>query len=320
DHGSPLWPFLRGPWGDPLPPTVAAANTSFLDAPKATIQGVGDLYLSRFLEGIVLLAAVVPVAVIVRRRPVLVAAGIALLSLLTWARAPFTGAPSSSLFIAEGTFSTTRYLLPGLAAAVLALALAAGGRGSGARLAQAAVAVAALIGAVQAFRLGYPAMPSPVTPLAGALAGGAVALAAWALRTRLPDAPGLRSAPVGVLAAVAVGALLAIPANGYVRRHADTGAFASRLSGWLDRQPADGRPVSSAPIVVGPLAGDRLKRRLAPIPANETCSELRGRARAGYVVLYVSALPSPDVLALARCLAPRAPDYVDRQFRAWGPR
>src|SRR4051794_36806478 len=38
EHGSPFWPLVAAPWGDPLPQSVQLVKTSFLDAPRATID------------------------------------------------------------------------------------------------------------------------------------------------------------------------------------------------------------------------------------------------------------------------------------------
>jgi hypothetical protein len=323
DHGSPLWPFIAAPWGDALPPAVQAANDSFLSRPRETLDAVGDLYLQRFLGGIVLLAGAFVAPLLVRRRAVLIASLVAFGSFVLWVQAPFTGVPPTFIRIIEGTFSTTRYLMPGLAASVLALSLAAGaggGRGVGARVAQVVLAAAGTINLVQAFRLGFPPMPSALTALAGAALGAVVAGVEHYLGPRRPRLSlGRWVRPALVAGALGVGALLALPASGYVGRHVSTHAFASGLSGWLNARPDDGRPVSSAPIVVGPLTGDRLRRPLRPIPLGAGCAEMRRRARDGYVVLYVSPPADPGILALARCLAPRAPDYADRQFKAWAP-
>ena len=126
DHGSPFWPLIDAPWGDPVPATVGAVDTSFLDRPRATIDAVGDDLpralrrrpasdgrWSRRAAGCAPPARCAP-------RPGATATG-----LLIWARAPVTGLPPRAPCSAETTFSTTRYLLPVAATGALALALAA---------------------------------------------------------------------------------------------------------------------------------------------------------------------------------------------------
>jgi hypothetical protein len=118
--------------------------------------------------------------------------------------------------------------------------------------------------------------------------------------------------------ALVLGALLALPANGYMRRHARSDVFAHGLSGWMAGRAEDSRPVWSAPLVLATLTGDHLRRRLRPIPPGDGCPEVRARARTGYVVIYVGPPPDAAVVALSRCIA-RAPDYSDDAWRAWAP-
>jgi hypothetical protein len=302
-----------------VPSSVEAVDVSFAQNARETVDALGDLYTSRFLAGIVLLggAALAPLLRL-RERAVWLAWGAAMASLVIWLNAPFTGVPPVSVRLNEGVFSTTRYLLPALAASVLALGLAAAGRGAGAVVARLVLAAAAGIALVQAFRLGFPAMPSAWTPIAGAVAGVALAAAAHALRTRRSPLAGTRLRPALLASALGLGALLAVPASGYVKRHAESRVLASGVSRWIAARPDDRRPVASAPIVIATLAGDRLRHRLRPIPVRTTCAGMRARARAGYVVLYVAAPAAPDVVALGRCIG-RPPSYSDRQFRAWAP-
>jgi hypothetical protein len=319
DHGSPLWPFVAAPWGTPAPASVQAVDVSFAQNARETIDALGDLYTSRFLGGIVLLAGAALAPLLRwRERAVWLAWGAAMGSLVIWLNAPFTGVPPLSVRVNEGVFSTTRYLLPALAASVLALALAAAGRGLGAIAARLVLAAAIGIELAQTFRLGFPAMPSAWTPIAGAVAGVAVAGATHALRGRGSPIGGRRARPALFAAALGVGALLAVPASGYVHRHAQSRVLASGLSRWMAARPDDGRPVASAPVVIATLAGDRLRHRLRPIPERTSCADMRARARAGYVVLYVAAPPSPEVVALGGCIR-RPPSYSDLQFRAWAP-
>ena len=319
EHGSPLWPFVATSWGTPLPRSIGQINASFAGDPLETIRFAGDLYLERFLGGIVLLAgALVAPLLAPRRRAVWLASGAAVVSFLIWARAPFTGVPDE-LRIPEAVFSTTRYLAPAVAAAIVALALAGSGRGRRGQVAQLVLAAGLGIELVQVLRLGYPTVPSPLTPLAGAVLGAAVVAVGTVLSQRVSIPARLGSPATLVAAALVLGALLAVPAAGYTKRHADAGVFASGLVDWMSRQPDDSAPVYSAPGVVGPLAGDRLSRRLEPIPRGTGCAALRARARSGYVVLNVGAGSDANVRALARCL-PRSPDYRDAFFRAWAPR
>jgi hypothetical protein len=327
DHGSPLWPFFAAPWGTPRPNAIESVRASFADDPRETIRVVGDLYTSRFLGGIVLLAGALLAPLLApRRRAVWLASAAAVVSALIWARAPLTGVPPPALRIPEGIFSTTRYLSPAIASAVLALVLAGVAGGVRAWVARLVLAAGTAVALVQSFRLGYPTMPTASTPLAGAAAGGAVALAAhfaaarWGAHRAAARGGSLaaaaRAAPVA--AALALGALLAVPAAGFVERHARTGVFATGVSGWLAKQPADDRPVVSAPVTAATLAGDRLERRLEPLPAATGCATLRRRARDSYVVLEIGGPRVAGVTRLVRCIA-APPAYDDGSFRAWKP-
>lgn len=320
EHGSPLWPFVAAPWGTPLPRSTGSVNESFAQHPRETIEVVGDLYTSRFLGGIVLLAGGLVAPLLARRRRIVwIASAAAAVSFLAWSRAPFTGVPPAELRIAEGVFSTTRYLAPAIAAAVLALGLAADGRGLRALLAQFTLIAGIAIELVQTFRLGWPAMPAATTPLAGAVAGAAVAALLHVARGwRIPRPPPAAIRPGLLVAAVALGALLAVPASGYVRRHARSEVFAHGLSGWMAGRPDDSRTVWSTPVTVATLTGDHVRRRLRPIPTDEGCAALRAHARRDYVVVFVGPLPAPVRPNLSRCIR-RAPSYADDAFRAWAP-
>ena len=318
DHGSPFWPLIAAPWGDAAPPSVEEVNTSFLDRPAATIERIGDLYLQRFGGGIVLIAGGLLAPLISRRRAALAGSAATALGLLLWARAPFTGVAEGPGF-EEGAFSTTRYLLPVVASGALTLGLAARG-GRGAQLAAGGVLGAAVtLGLVQTFDLGFPTVPSPTTPLAGAIAGAVVALAAGRPRplARLPG-------PAPALATVVLGALLAVPASGFLERHADTRAvLASGLERWLAAEPGfdPGRqPVAMAPTLVGVAAGDRLRHPLSLIPQREPCARVVRRAREGFVVVYRGPLPGPELDGAERCLTGLRPAYDDGLFSVYRER
>lgn len=323
-HGSPFWPISATPWGDPVPHSVAAIKTSFLARPRATIDVLGDAYLDRFGGGVVLLAAGVLAPLAAPRRRVLLAAAVAVGGFLLWAASPITGlAPAHTL--PETVFSTTRYLLPVLGAACVALALAAT---DGRRLRPLVVAVlagTAVLNLVQTIRLGGTTAPTARVPLAGALAGAALAGLAGALLPRLARHTGrLRRPPpryAAVPAAMAAGALLAIPAAGFVERYGGTDAGPSAaIAAELARDPQfrDGsHPVATTPAYIGPLAGDRLEHRLEAIHENEDCAALTRRTTTHWVVAYGGPLGGNAPERVERCLP--APAHATESFALYRP-
>src|SRR3954468_18273199 len=124
EHGSPFWPIVAAPWGDPVPKSVETVSTSFLSRPGPTIDGLGTLYAHKFAGGWLLLAAGILAPLAAPRRRVLAAPAVPPGGFAVWTLSPVTGLPPDGTF-PETIFSTTRYLLPVLAAAALALALAA---------------------------------------------------------------------------------------------------------------------------------------------------------------------------------------------------
>src|SRR3954471_808320 len=159
-HGSPFWPIVSAPWGDPVPKSIAIVDTTFLDRLGPTLDRIGNEYLHHFGGGIILLAGgVLAVAAASRDRRVRWASLFVALGFLLWARAPVTGVPVETR-LDSVIFSTTRYLLPVLAGAAVALALAASGRGAGALVARGVLAVVAVVNLAQTFDLGFPLAPS----------------------------------------------------------------------------------------------------------------------------------------------------------------
>ncbi|MEA2444117.1 MAG: hypothetical protein QOJ12_1409, partial [Thermoleophilales bacterium] len=182
DHGSPLWPFVQGPFGDPRPPLIANADVSFADRPGDTLDRLATYYRGHFGGPLLLLAGALVAPLLVRCRAVAFAALAVAGSIVLWLEAPFTGVVGNRIYDA-GTGDATRYLLPGVAAAVLTLALASRGGRSRVRVAVSAVlAVAAVVGLRNTFGLGYPAAPSVLTPLAGVAVGAVLAVAAGRVR------------------------------------------------------------------------------------------------------------------------------------------
>ncbi len=118
-HGSPLWPFVSAPWGDPVPPLLGRVNYSLLERPRATLEGQWAIYRVTLSGGLVLLAGGLLAPLWARRRAVIAAAAVTLFAVLTWSAAPFTGAGAAPFL----QVNTLRYLVPAMAAGALALAL-----------------------------------------------------------------------------------------------------------------------------------------------------------------------------------------------------
>jgi hypothetical protein len=324
DHGSPFWPIVSTPWGDPVPVSVKGVQTSFLDRPGATIDLLGHSYLARFGGGLLLLAggALAPLAA--PRRRVMLAAAAVVAGVLVWARSPVTGiAPEHTL--PETIFSTTRYALPVVAAGCVALALAATEGRKPRVAALLALAAAVVVNLVQTLRLDFPVAPSAFTPLTGAVAGGVLAVASAWLVGRVPRRAGTIRPRVraGALAAAALaaGALLAVPAAGFVKRQGDTRSVAvSVVVRELASDPAfrsGSAPVATTPAYIGVLAGDRLRHRLEAIPPRRSCVEAARRARTQWLVIYGGPLGGVAPAAVRRCLPP--PLYDDGPFTIYRP-
>jgi hypothetical protein len=321
DHGSPLWPFVALPWGDPAPTTWAGFTNTLLDDPRGTLEGRVDDYLTLLGGSALLLAAGLVAPLLSPRREVLLASGATALAVLLWATAPLTGRADDALV--DFSLTAVRYLLPATAAATAALALA--GRPGWRAWCVGIVLVAALGWSLERdAALGHPYLP----PLWVALAGVAAGALAGVLLARPPLPRRVPAWVAGAAAALAAGLGLAAAASGYVERHAaitgDRGAvFDAAVTRWLAAQPGFGsgeRPVALGPTTIGPLAGDRLSHRLELIPDSEPCTRVEARARAGWVVLGFNAfgVPAPRRGPL-RCFAGQRPLYDDGAFRVYGP-
>jgi hypothetical protein len=310
DHGSPFWPFVSTPWSDPPPGGVPGENldVSLLDRPRLTIDEVGDDWL-RLIAGplaMVVLALAAPLAA--RRRAVTLAAAVTAGSALIWMNAPFTGYSVRGFEVA--TISTVRYALPAFAAAAVTLALAATSPRRAARaLGLGGLVLGLALGVVQTADLGFPSVPGPSTPLAGALAGAAAAALATYIAPRLPDAGRVAGRAAVPAAAVLLGLVMALASDGYVRRHADTARlFGTDMVRWFTDQPAfdDGRTITGVPILLAPLAGDRLQNRFEWIDRSGSCGWARPVERGWAVVLEGSA-ERIEPTSAARCLRGREP-------------
>jgi hypothetical protein len=328
-HGSPFWPIVAAPWGDAVPPSISVVDTTFLGRLGPTLDRLGDDYLNRFGGGIVLIAGgALAVLAAPRNRRVRWTSAVVGLSFLLWARSPVTGVPKPS-WLDEAIFSTTRYLLPVLAAAAVALALAATGRGVGAVAARVVLAAAAIVNLVQTFDLGFPKATAATTPLAGAAAGAAAALAlglvaGGRLRPRRLRVP-RRVVPGAVgLVAAAGGCLLTIPASGFLARHGDTHpVLTDTITRWLAADPgyrADrSAGVATSPAFIGPLAGDRLDHRLSSLTGRDSCTTIAARARRSWVIVYAGPVRGATPAQVSRCLGGARPAFDNGAFAAYRP-
>jgi hypothetical protein len=300
EHGSPFWPLVATPWGDPLPRSVELQSASFLDHPGATIDLLKHAYLNRFGGALIVLAAALLAPLAAPRRRVVFAWLATLAGLLLWAQSPITGV-NPGIALPETVFSTTRYALPVVAAGCVALAFAAADTRH--RVLRAVtllvLAGAAVADLVLTFRLHFPIAPAPTTPLAGAALGAA---AGALLRGPLLRVP-MRASPV-LIAVAAI--LLAIPAAGFVKRHSDLGEGVPAIVGrrlLADPTYRNGSaPVATTPAYIGPLAGDRLNHRLEAIPRNESCAAVTRRATRQWLVIYGGPFGGKAPRELRRCL------------------
>jgi hypothetical protein len=326
-HGSPFWPIVAAPWGDPVPPSISIVDTTFLDRLGPTLDRLGQDYLDRFGGGIVLLAGGALAALTAPRdRRVRWASIAAVLGFLLWARSPVTGVPEPN-WLDEAIFSTTRYLLPVLAAAALALALAASRSGPGAIAARLVLAATAVVNLVQTFELGFPDAPAALTPLSGAVAGALAAVVVGAVARRAAGGwrrPGPLLAPAAAaLAAAGLAAALAIPADGFLARHGSTlPVLTETITRWLAADPGyrsgdDG--VATSPAFIGPLAGDRLDHDLSALAGRDSCATIRQRARDSWIVVYAGPVRGATPAQVTRCLGGARPAFDNGAFAAYPP-
>jgi len=309
-HGSPLWPFVPGPFGDPTPPAMAAVQASFIDDPGGLLALRADDYLEALSGGALLLLGGLVAPLVRRSRAALIAAGVTALAVVSWTFAPYTGLEEETLAVGG-----LRYLLPALAAATAALCLASAGAGRTLRRTVAAVLGLALALSLQrTLTLGFPVAPAVATVLVLAALGAGAGLLAGRLGLRPPTwawaAPG---------AAVVVGAALSPAAGGYVARHADVGLFDAGLLRALPAQQADAQP---APLAMGPLtlpfvAGDALARQIVPLAGGADCPTVRRHAAEGLLALLHTPA-SPAYEALRGCLGDRAPGWRDGNWELFG--
>jgi hypothetical protein len=175
-------------------------------------------------------------------------------------------------------------------------------------------------------------LPDAVWLAVGAASGvlaAVVAASAWAPRVRAMPGRGLAAAAV-----VGVAAVLAVAADGYVARHAQThGTLDWPVSQWFAERSSfrtGHETIVALPIAMAPLAGDRLQHRVELMPPDLSCSRLVSTARRGWVVVgatpvgpeYRELFPSQSraVIHAASCLRHERPAFVSvNGWAVFGP-
>jgi len=75
EHGSPLWPFVSTPWGDPVPGEINLVSHTMLERLQATLFDHLRAYVSGISGSPVLIVAgILVLPLTMRRRPSLPAA------------------------------------------------------------------------------------------------------------------------------------------------------------------------------------------------------------------------------------------------------
>jgi hypothetical protein len=301
EHGSPLWPFAVGPWGDPAPRFLGLVDATFAQDPLGTLDGRLRAYTERLggswllLAGALLalaLGAFAPRSARSLRRPLLVAGGLTLVGCLIWTTAWGTGVSTSrELSWPDGfALSSLRYALPALGAGAVAVAIAARAGGWVARAAGGLLIAVIVWSLVEDVQLGSPSTPRLWVLVVGAAAGIAVvALGGLVAARGLPRVPAVA---VALGLAVVAGALLAPVSSGFVERYTKvphSTAYAPELVSWFLEQPGFEDENGSIGIasrgVLAQLAGDRFNNRLVLVPQHASCAEVEDMARRMPVVI-----------------------------------
>lgn len=319
DHGAPFWPLSTTPWGDPIPAAYRDFDASFLSKLHVMLHHRTDAYWKVLAGGVVLGAAAI-ISPLWARGRARWGGLVVLAALLLWAASPYTGI-STSTGLAVGA---TRYLLPCLLAAAVALALAARGGPGPAQVFSASVLVGALVvNLVHDADLRFPTAPSMTSLLVAAALGAGVALAAdgaaRAVRGRLGPAGAVGAA---ALAAAAALTTLIAPVDGYLAAHAATGLYDAGLVRWFDSRPAfrDGSdPVLIGPVTVAVLTGARLAHPVDILSPEDRCPALVRQARDAWVVLEVGPGALADDRHWITCLGDRRPAYLADGFVVYAP-
>jgi len=309
-HGSPLWPYYKTPWGDPLP-HLQQPNITFFDRPGASLRRFGEAGYATdtFLGCLVVLVGAGLAPALSRARAVWWGAAATAATVVLWTISPDTGAPYPKFPAADAFHGSLRFLMPSVAAATVTLVLAGRGRSGRSAVAVNLILTTALVlSLVELFRLGFPRVPAVTTPLVGAAAGAGALLGVgvW-LRPRIP-VPALAG-----LGAVLLCLGLTAGADGLVQRRARLGGADAGPIRWLDVPGAGSRPVYTAPLALVMLSQNDLRRDVYVLPRRTSCSQLAQRARHSWVVverIATNALLGPSSTDV--CLAGWRPVYQDQ--------
>lgn len=303
EHGSPLWPFVELPFGDPIPAGIDSLSTTFVSRPLATLDGRVGLYLDELGAAVLVLAAAIVLPLLSSDRRLLIGAAFVLLGVGLWSIAPATGETPGA---GEPFFTVTgvRYLISTVLLAVIVVALVARRTDPIGVAARVILGVAVVWGLVElaSARAGTP-------PLLVLLAGAAAGALAGRL---LPASLVLRRATsvAGVAALALVVSLAAYPGI-YLDRYgqrADEGdpiqppVVIGILASWFEDQVdyRDGTaPVRFSTAIVGPLSGGTFAHDVGLIPAGTACAEVRADAAGGWVVVSVG--PDEGSTSVAGC-------------------
>ena len=281
------------------------------------------MYRDEIAGGLILIGGAVVCLALPRRR-VRAASAVALLLLLVWAAAPYTGvSPHPVLNLIAG--STSRYMMPALMACALAVALTTTESRSVTRIAQAALAAALIWNLYhEVITVGIIYLPSPLALLGAAAAGAVVVGVLGVLAPRVPgdtvsrlwsthaDAIKVMTRVSAPALAVAAFAALAPAATNFAYRHARVGYTDSAPVSWMVSQPGfaeDRRPVAMTPSLNAMLAGDRLSHPLLLLTPAGGCASILARARGAWVVVQDTPFPEYNAIAhsVEACLRGRLP-------------
>jgi hypothetical protein len=123
---------------------------------------------------------------------------------------------------------------------------------------------------------------------------------------------------------VAAAALLALPADGWVRHHGEHRAnfdagLAEFLSARDDFRDGD-EPIWMAPLLAGPLAGDRLQHDIRLIAAKMPCPQVDRLRSDGWVILLEDPSWTEAIgYSVGGCLKDEPPLAVIDGFRIYQP-